>query len=129
MGSLMMRFTSRPAIRPASFVACLCPSLKYAAPTATNSQVHVDGHKASRRVNVDVNNHAVTQNQPVEAEKHNYLKSRPWLRNQGSARIANKCKKSTKDALPGTVITASDTDRPKYASAVSFILVRVKPLI
>ena len=28
VGSLMIRFTSRPAIVPASFVACLCESLK-----------------------------------------------------------------------------------------------------
>lgn len=31
MGSLMMRSTFSPAIRPASFVACLWLSLKYAA--------------------------------------------------------------------------------------------------
>ena len=86
-------------------------------------------HKGSRRVNVDVSNDAATQNQPVEAGKHIYVKSRPWLGNQRSAWIAHKCKKSSMDVLPGTVMTASDTDRPKYASAVSFILVRVKPLI
>ena len=37
VGSLMMRFTSKPAIFPASFVACLCESLKYAGTVITAS--------------------------------------------------------------------------------------------
>ena len=56
VGSLMMRSTLRPAMAPASLVACRCASLKYA----------------------------------------------------------------------GTVMTALDTGWPKYASAVSFILVSTK---
>ncbi|KAE9523578.1 hypothetical protein AGLY_016130 [Aphis glycines] len=59
VGSLIIRITFRPAMTPASFVACLCESLKYA----------------------------------------------------------------------GTVITASVTLRPKYASAVSFIFVNTIELI
>jgi len=70
-----------------------------------------------------------TRNQPVEAGKHIYVENRPCLGNHRSAWTAHKCKKSREEVLPGTVMTASDTDRPKYASAVSFILVRVKPLI
>ncbi len=37
VGSLMMRFTSRPAMRPASFVAWRCESLKYAGTVITAS--------------------------------------------------------------------------------------------
>ena len=37
VGSLMIRFTSRPAILPASLVACLCASLKYAGTVITAS--------------------------------------------------------------------------------------------
>ncbi len=35
VGSLIIRFTSNPAILPASFVACLCASLKYAGTVIT----------------------------------------------------------------------------------------------
>jgi len=37
VGSLIIRFTSSPAILPASFVACLCASLKYAGTVITAS--------------------------------------------------------------------------------------------
>ena len=37
VGSLMMRRTLRPAILPASFVACRCASLKYAGTVMTAS--------------------------------------------------------------------------------------------
>ena len=40
MGSLMMRFTSRPAMRPASFVACRWLSLKYAAHAHMHPTLH-----------------------------------------------------------------------------------------
>ena len=35
VGSLIIRRTSKPAILPASFVACLCESLKYAGTVIT----------------------------------------------------------------------------------------------
>ena len=37
VGSLMIRLTSRPAILPASLVACRCESLKYAGTVMTAS--------------------------------------------------------------------------------------------
>ena len=37
VGSLIMRNTFKPAITPASLVACLCPSLKYAGTVITTS--------------------------------------------------------------------------------------------
>ena len=37
VGSLMIRLTSRPAMRPASLVACRCESLKYAGTVITAS--------------------------------------------------------------------------------------------
>ncbi len=41
VGSLIIRFTSNPAILPASFVACLCASLKYAGTVITASVTFV----------------------------------------------------------------------------------------
>ena len=38
VGSLIIRSTFNPAIRPASFVACLCASLKYAGTVMTASE-------------------------------------------------------------------------------------------
>ena len=37
VGSLIIRKTFKPAITPASLVACLCPSLKYAGTVMTTS--------------------------------------------------------------------------------------------
>jgi hypothetical protein len=39
VGSLIMRMTLRPAIVPASFVACRCASLKYAGTVITASVI------------------------------------------------------------------------------------------
>ncbi|KAJ0897319.1 hypothetical protein HanRHA438_Chr08g0344371 [Helianthus annuus] len=46
VGSLMIRITFKPAMTPASFVACLCESLKYAG-TVTTAFLTVDPTKAS----------------------------------------------------------------------------------
>lgn len=75
--------------------------MKYAAPTAFNCQVYVDDQKAGRRVKMDVSNHAATRNQPVEAEKFDYVKSRPWLGNQRSECLPTSARRAARTSYLG----------------------------
>ena len=50
MGSLMIRRTLRPAISPASFVACRCASLKYAGTVMTASVTFSPRYSSASRL-------------------------------------------------------------------------------